>query len=1011
MLRFHWRPTWRLKYAFMGVGMGLLFPLLAGWLYASFHHLPHTLDTLFPARQQEPVLWIIDTAPIFLGWLAYFAGKHRDHLEGCSLVLEQTVAQRTAEIYAANRKLEQEVDERQRVNSLISQGKKEWEKIFDSVSDLIFVSDQEGVITRCNLAATRALNQTFQELLGKKMQHEVFGEALWGEIQSCKTFIETTLPHLPGFYDITCHAIPLDENTRKSIFILRNVTERAAAQQVIAYQKRFFEALVENSPVAIAVLDMQQNITSLNPAFEGLFGFPRADCIGKKLDGLLAPEEALPQALELTQQVFAGSTVHSIQQRRCQDGRLVDVEIFGVPIAVNGAPVGILAIYHDISEIEHARKAAEASDRAKSEFLANMSHEIRTPMNGVIGMLDLALDIPLSTEVRDYLQTARDSAEALLSLLNDILDFSKIEAGFLELDEVDFDLRTMVEGVASTLAQRAELKGLELACMVQEDVPTRLRGDPGRLRQVLVNLVGNAIKFTQQGDIVIRVMQEEDQGDSVVLLFSVSDTGIGIPKDRQAAIFERFIQVDSSTTRKYGGTGLGLAISKQLVGLLGGQIGVESSMGQGSTFWFTTKLTKQPGDAQALNLSVVDVRDLLVLVVDDHATNRLVLRKMLENIGCRAGTASGGAEALQILTASIPSDDPYQLVLLDMQMPEMDGKQTLQTIHADPRLEDVRVIVLTSMGQRGDAAQLQSLGCAGYLVKPIRQHQVYEAIVAVIGQRRMQEQGSAIQLVTRHTLSEQKRAGQRILLVEDNPVNQKLAVIMLQKAGYPVIVVENGQQAVEAMRKNTYNLVLMDVQMPEMDGFEATSLIRQDEERLQRHTPIIAMTAHAMSGNRDRCLAAGMDDYLTKPIEQKDLLATLETWLVTDAPAEAPAAPLLAANPGAPIDMETAMPRFGNDTEFFIELLEEFLGHLDTRIPLFWKAMQEYNPEDLASLAHSLKGAAANFSAEPLTSLAAMLEQQVKAKNLESAPQWIEKIEAEIPRLKEFYGQVKEQSV
>jgi CheY-like chemotaxis protein len=384
---------------------------------------------------------------------------------------------------------------------------------------------------------------------------------------------------------------------------------------------------------------------------------------------------------------------------------------------------------------------------------------------------------------------------------------------------------------------------------------------------------------------------------------------------------------------------------------------------------------------------------------------------MLENIGCAVNTASSGAEAVQVLKNAVQLHMPYQIVLLDMQMPDMDGEQTLRAIQEDPRLKKVGVIVLTSMGRRGDAANLQALGCAGYLIKPIRQNQLADAIAAVIGQRGVQEQGQTTQLVTRHTLSEQKRSSLRILLAEDNPVNQKLAVIMLQKAGYPVDTVENGQQAIEALRKHRYNLVLMDVQMPEMDGFEATQIIRRDEEPLHRHTPIIAMTAHAMHGDRERCLAAGMDDYLTKPIEPKDLFSTLDAWLVKESPKEQPAAPTapLPTRPDSPIDITAAMPRFANDREFFVEMLGEFSSHLDTRIPLFWQAARDGSIEDLNRLAHSLKGAAANFSAEPLTTLAATFEQQIKTGKLDDAPQWIQKIEREIPRIQEYYNRVKEQ--
>jgi CheY-like chemotaxis protein/HPt (histidine-containing phosphotransfer) domain-containing protein len=492
-------------------------------------------------------------------------------------------------------------------------------------------------------------------------------------------------------------------------------------------------------------------------------------------------------------------------------------------------------------------------------------------------MLELMIDTGLTAEQRDYLKTARESADALLTLLNDILDFSKIEAGHLDLEQVNFDLRSTVEGVAVNMAQRAEAKGLEMACLIMHDVPATVRGDPGRLRQVLVNLAGNAIKFTLRGEVVIRVANEAESETHVTLRFSVSDTGVGIPRARQGAIFERFVQVDSSTTRKFGGTGLGLTISKQLVEMMGGTIGIESEVGVGSTFWFTGVFEKQPEFVEASTSTVVDIHDMHVLVVDDNGTNRMILTKMLENFGCRINSISSGKEAVKALRSSQERGDPYRLVLLDLQMPEMDGEQTLTAIKADPNVREVTVIILTSMGHRGDAARLEALGCAGYLLKPIKQAQLYDAILAVFGQRLQITDEIRSQLITRHTLSEQKRQSTRILLAEDNPINQKLAITLLQKAGYPVDVVENGVQAVEGLKAKHYHLVLMDVQMPEMDGFEATQRIREYEAG-KSHIPIIAMTAHAMKGDRERCLAAGMDDYLSKPIEPQELFDKISQW-------------------------------------------------------------------------------------------------------------------------------------
>ena len=416
-----------------------------------------------------------------------------------------------------------------------------------------------------------------------------------------------------------------------------------------------------------------------------------------------------------------------------------------------------------------------------------------------------------------------------------------------------------------------------MACLVYHDVKVNLRGDPGRLRQVLVNLAGNAIKFTERGEVLIRVAQEEDLGERVKLRFTVDDTGIGIPEDRQKAIFERFVQVDSSTTRKYGGTGLGLAISKQLVEMMGGEIGVDSEVGVGSSFWFTAILEKQLGSEIIDPEPTIGLDGLHILGVDDNATNRMILSKTLENQGCRIALASDGIEALTVLKAAANSGDPFQVVILDMQMPNMDGEETLKAIKADTLISSVKVIILTSMGQRGDASRLEARGCSGYLLKPIRQAQLCDAILTVANRKPVGADASPQRLVTRHTLNENERDKVRILLAEDNPINQKLTVIMLAKSGYKVDVVENGQHAVDAVINGNYHIVLMDVQMPVLDGLEATILIRKQEQP-GKHIPIIAMTAHVMKGDQERCIEAGMDGYLSKPLNPKEVIASIEHW-------------------------------------------------------------------------------------------------------------------------------------
>lgn len=800
----------------------------------------------------------------------------------------------------------------------------------------------------------------------------------------------------------------------------RMLVLRRRATRTLTEREASTRSILDAGTDAFVSVDADGAISTWSRQAEEIFGWTEADVLGRKLSETIlvanrrtAFDEGLAGFLATGDESVVNQRVEVVALHR--EGHELPVELAIWPVRSHDE-WSFSAFVRDIterkqaeSELAAARDQALENSRLKSEFLANMSHEIRTPLNGVLGMTSLLLDTKLHGEQREFAETVRASGEALLVLLNDILDFSKIEAGHLDLESIDFDLRALLEDVVGLLSLPAHHKGLELACSLPVEMPATIRGDPGRLRQIITNLIGNAVKFTASGEVLLDLSIEREDGADPILHFEVVDTGIGIAAADQEAMFDSFSQVDASTTRRFGGTGLGLAISRQLVELMGGEIGVHSELGQGSTFWFTIPL--QRGQAIGADVPRDGLAGLRALVVDDNATNRAILTRFLHAWGVRSQAVDGAAEAQLALAASVSDGDPFDVVLLDLNMPDVDGFELARRIAADATLAPLQMVLLTSSGLGGEAQQAREAGIGACLTKPVRQSHLYDCLVTVTGRSGPAAPPPPAALAG--SRSADSAAAGHVLLAEDNAVNQRVALGMLRSLGFRVDVVSDGAQAVRAATETTYQAILMDCQMPVLDGYEATAEIRRLQEG-SPHTPIIAVTASAMKSDRQRCLDAGMDDYITKPLSVEAVAGVLARW------APDPSNPNLLGDPARPVPDPAAdgaangdipaldaeiverLERLGSDVgeDLMGQLTTLFLADAELRIVALREGLAARQAAAVSRCAHTLSGASANLGASVLAGLCSTLEADSAAGNLDDGVAQLQGLESELERVR-----------
>lgn len=895
--------------------------------------------------------------------------KRDDELEKTRASLEEHVAERTAYL-----------------NALVE------------TSPLGIVTTDRGARVRmCNSAFERLFQYSRSDIIGTELNTLVAPPHLITEVADYTRRIVSGEPvqattqrrRKDGtLLDVEMYGVPLFVSGEMvgELVLYQDVSERKrteaaleAAKQEAESATAYLNALVETSPLGIVTTDREGKVCVCNSDFERLFQYSRGDIVGMKLDTLIAPPQLIAEVEEYTRRTVAGERVHASTQRRRKDGTLVDVEMYSVPLFVAGDMAGDLVLYQNISErkraeiaLQAAKQQAESANQAKSDFLANMSHEIRTPMNGIIGMTHLALEAELRPEVREYLNMVKSSADSLLTLLNDILDFSKIEAGKFEFESLPFALRESLGQVMKSLGHSAHRKGLELAWQVAPEVPEWIVGDCGRLRQVLVNLVGNAIKFTESGEVVVTTKLGESTAEKAELEFTVRDTGIGISEDKQGLIFAAFTQADSSTTRKYGGTGLGLAIAQRLVNMMDGAIRVESRLGEGSSFHFSVRLGLP--DKQFVPPVLAEpplLRGLAALIVDDNQTNRSILAETFKQWQMAPQMASNGRDALKMLQGQT-GRNRFGLAVVDAQMPEMDGFMLTREIRSRPDLIDLPIIILSSTSHPVSRETAMQLRIFASLTKPVQPSELLNTILAAIGTQ--VPKARAESPVPRSN----KSAGPplRILLAEDNPVNRQVATRLLEKQGHTIIAASDGREALAILERESIDLILMDVQMPDIDGLEATRTIRRREKASGGHIPIISVTAHVMKGDRENCLAAGADDYVSKPLQISELLEAIGRCC--------PKAKARRATAPTPINEAEILERVQGDRKLLAEIIELFDASSEMSLQQIALAVRQQDANAVAMAAHTLKGSTGNFGQGQAYSKAVEIEAAARSGDMAS---------------------------